>query len=457
MYAGNETPGNPSENDSASVELGVEFHVSQAGAIVGARFYKGKSNTGQHTATLWSATGNRLATGTFSGESSSGWQTLMFSTPVAVTPGVNYVVSYHASVGRYAQQMWQFNDGQTIGNSIIQGTEGVYHYGATTAFPQDSWAASAYYVDALFQAGGSGSSGTTPPTSTPPTSKPPTTPPTSKPPTTPPTSKPPTTPPTTPPPTSTGSTVPPNATSWPSASTTGVPAGTQLTAHSGDITVTTAGTVIKGMDVSGCINVRAANVTIIDTRVRGNCNYVVGSYSTGLTIEDSEVDGMNSAGASVGIGYAGFTALRVNVHGSQDGINANGNVVVQDSWVHDLNEYNGSHNDGIQITEGSNIVLKHNRIENHLDETSAIMVGADQGNVSNVTVDSNLLAGGGYSLYGGEDPPAGNSIASIVLSNNAFTTEYYPNGGAYGPVTARNDSQITFTGNHWYETGKAIN
>ncbi len=36
-------------------------------------------NTGTHTGTLWTATGTRIATGTFSGESPTGWQTLTFA------------------------------------------------------------------------------------------------------------------------------------------------------------------------------------------------------------------------------------------------------------------------------------------------------------------------------------------------------------------------------------------
>ena len=53
------------------------------------------------------------------------------------------------------------------------------------------------------------------------------------------------------------------------ATTTGVPVGTALTVHQGDITVTQAGTVIDRLDVHGSIIVKANNVTIKRSFIRG--------------------------------------------------------------------------------------------------------------------------------------------------------------------------------------------
>ena len=89
-------------NDPAANNIGVEFQPSSNGTISGVRFYKESDNTGTHTGTLWTANGVQLATGTFTNESSEGWQELDFSTPVAVTAGTTYVASYHTSTGHYA-------------------------------------------------------------------------------------------------------------------------------------------------------------------------------------------------------------------------------------------------------------------------------------------------------------------------------------------------------------------
>ena len=73
------------------MNLGLQFQASSDGMVTGVRFYKETDNTGTHTGSLWTATGTLLATGTFTGESASGWQELDFSTPVAVTAGPTYI------------------------------------------------------------------------------------------------------------------------------------------------------------------------------------------------------------------------------------------------------------------------------------------------------------------------------------------------------------------------------
>ena len=51
---------------------------------------------------LWDASGNLLATATFTGETASGWQEVDFTNPVAITANTTYVASYFAPAGGYA-------------------------------------------------------------------------------------------------------------------------------------------------------------------------------------------------------------------------------------------------------------------------------------------------------------------------------------------------------------------
>src|SRR5689334_333145 len=81
--------------DSSAVELGMKFRASADGYITGVRFYKGATNTGAHVGNLWTSTGTRLATATFTNETASGWQEVNFATPVQITADTTYVVSYH--------------------------------------------------------------------------------------------------------------------------------------------------------------------------------------------------------------------------------------------------------------------------------------------------------------------------------------------------------------------------
>ena len=74
----------------------------------GVRFYKGTGNTGTHVGSLWSPERAAARPGTFTDETATGWQTATFTSPVAVTAGQTYIVSYTAPVGHYAAQPWAF-------------------------------------------------------------------------------------------------------------------------------------------------------------------------------------------------------------------------------------------------------------------------------------------------------------------------------------------------------------
>jgi uncharacterized protein YjdB len=140
------------------VELGVKFQSDVTGTITGIRFYKAAANTGTHVGNLWSSTGTLLATATFTGETTSGWQQVVFSTPVAITANTVYVASYHVNGGHFSADVNYFAS-TGVNNAplhaLANGTSvnGVFAYNAGSVFPASSWSASNYWVDVLFQAG----------------------------------------------------------------------------------------------------------------------------------------------------------------------------------------------------------------------------------------------------------------------------------------------------------------
>ena len=125
----------------------------------GIRFYKAMANTGTHVANLWSSTGTLLATATFAGETASGWQQVNFTPPgIAITPTTSfYVASYHTNVGHYSATQFPAVGGvdnaplHALANSVS--ANGVYRYGASSAFPNLTFAGSNYWVDVVFQPG----------------------------------------------------------------------------------------------------------------------------------------------------------------------------------------------------------------------------------------------------------------------------------------------------------------
>ena len=142
--------------DPSAVELGVKFQSSVSGYITGLRFYKSPSNTGTHVGSLWTSTGTRLATVTFTNETASGWQQMALPTPVAITANTTYVASYHTNVGYYSANSAYFSSAgfanpplRALSNSE-SGGNGVYRYGATSAFPNQTWNSTNYWVDVVF-------------------------------------------------------------------------------------------------------------------------------------------------------------------------------------------------------------------------------------------------------------------------------------------------------------------
>lgn len=149
LFSG-EIPATGSANDGARVELGMEFTPAEAGAVTGMRFYRGAANAGPHTGTLWSAVGEPLATVTFPDQPGTGWRTAYFDEPVDVTPGTSYVVSYLAPSGGYAVTSDYFAGGPvTVGPLTAAASNGRYAYGG--GFPRDSYRATNYFVDVVFE------------------------------------------------------------------------------------------------------------------------------------------------------------------------------------------------------------------------------------------------------------------------------------------------------------------
>jgi hypothetical protein len=154
LWPSTATPAIVTANDTNAVELGVKFSASTAGTITAIRYYKGPNNTGTHVGNLWSDTGTPLASVTFTNETASGWQQAALATPVSITANATYVVSYHAPNGNYSADNDAFAT-SGVSNPPLAApagpANGVYRYGATSGFPTDSFRASNYWVDVVFE------------------------------------------------------------------------------------------------------------------------------------------------------------------------------------------------------------------------------------------------------------------------------------------------------------------
>lgn len=219
---------------------------------------------------------------------------------------------------------------------------------------------------------------------------------------------------------------------YPVAGCTGVPPGWRpKTTRNGDLTITKAGTTLTDYLVTGSILVKAANVTIRRTRVYGGIDNFISDHIYGrMTVVDTEV--VNPPGQefsdnqNYAIGVANYTCVRCKIVNRIEGwrIGANsfagaGGVTIQDSFAQLAvppalcQAADSPHGDGIQGYGGPMSVIRHNTIDQRLDDcgTSPVFI-PDQDNAGG-QIDDNLLAGGGYTLRlgGGSFPSVtGNKI-----------------------------------------------
>jgi len=128
------------------------------------------------------------------------------------------------------------------------------------------------------------------------------------------------------------------------------------------------------------------------------------------------------------------TVRRCIVRGGEDGIKLSSTkgCLIEESWIYGQVKASGTHNDGIQAVKGEGDwdtwVIQRCRIEGPWAEsTSALILQADIGNLSGVTVRDCLLSGGTYTLY--TRSKNGYIISKIRVMGNVWAGDSWK----YGP------------------------
>jgi endonuclease/exonuclease/phosphatase family metal-dependent hydrolase len=152
---GDRTPGTAVQADTRAVEVGVRFRSNVAGTIRALRFYRGTGNASGYVARLYTNTGTLLAQVPVTDQRIPGWQEAALPTPVSISAGTTYVVSYYTSNGQYARDVSGLTNAVVSGNltapgSASVGGNGVYSYAAGGGFPSTSYKDANYWVDVRF-------------------------------------------------------------------------------------------------------------------------------------------------------------------------------------------------------------------------------------------------------------------------------------------------------------------
>ena len=275
----------------------------------------------------------------------------------------------------------------------------------------------------------------------------------------------------------------PHACGYPDATSAGVPAAAQLRSvpaqvssgpgwkydPRGWVEVYGNGAVLTGLSIHANLDITASNVTVnnVSVQVSGQGFGISLRHTSNVTIENTSVYSPDASGPGrlqvaikdIYADSSGTVLDADNIWHASTGIQISEGTI-KNSYVHDLAHTGADHVNGIASDAGDHagLTITHNTILNPVDQTDAIALFEDFGQQFDATVTGNLLAGGGYTIYGGAN--AGKwTPANITITGNRFATIYYPRGGYFGPAAnvSTGTNGNTWSGNTWDSTGQPVN
>jgi hypothetical protein len=222
-----------------------------------------------------------------------------------------------------------------------------------------------------------------------------------------------------------------------------------------EIAITTANAVISCANVSGWLHIEAQGVTVKNSIVSHNSGKT-GTAANGtavITIDDGasatidhvETNGLNGVHACVWHQGTAATINALNCHGINDGVfswqdntwsghSTGDNFSLTNSWLHDFTSATANgHIDGYQTEGAVNGLIQHNTFQMTTSADSAIAMWDSLKSTANMTVQHNLITGGGFSVYAqdynpGDGAPGdptqvgGYSLTGVHYTNNVFST-----------------------------------
>jgi Right handed beta helix region len=273
----------------------------------------------------------------------------------------------------------------------------------------------------------------------------------------------------------------PHLCGFPDATNTGAPAGMALKIvpdqvssgpgwhydPRGWVEVDGDGAVLSGLYIPYNLDISASNVTIFGDRIMNSGPSSFGislRHTQNVTIENSDIYAPNGDGDRLMVGIKDIygdstntTILRNNIWYTSTGVQI-GEGQIADNYIHDPGFRPGDHINGITSNGGRTtpLTVEHNTVFVNFAQSDAISLFEDYGIQANRVISDNLLAGGAYTIYGGQGSKG--TPFNIRITNNRIATIYFARGGNWGPV-AHYDAQglgNTWTGNVWDDTGVSI-
>lgn len=237
--------------------------------------------------------------------------------------------------------------------------------------------------------------------------------------------------------------------SFPDASCTGTLPGVTR-GSSGTIVTSSNGQVIQNLNITGHIQVNHSNVTIRNVRITfpNGINHAAISIEPGAVstvIEDCELDGTGNTAAGAAVIFGSYTIRRCNIHHYGEGLTAEGNVLIEDNYLHDFLDFvaGGAHQDGIQNEFSSNVTMRHNTCLMNVNGANSCFVNGNHGGVNNIIEKNLVRSHASYAIRSG---------GQSIVRDNRFSTTWEALGGYWGAIEGPGPGAFqSKCGNRWLD------
>jgi len=224
------------------------------------------------------------------------------------------------------------------------------------------------------------------------------------------------------------------------------------------------GAVLKGLSIPYNVDVTASHVTIEDDVIvnTGDSFGVSIRHSHDVTVKDCDISSPHADSRRLMVGvkdvYGDATGTKVignNIWHTATGVQISAGLIAG-NYIHSVGFKPGDHVNGITVNGSTRpLTIRHNTVFVNLAQTDAISLFEDFGVEANKLIKDNLIAGGGYSIYGGAKS-GGPQSYNIRIIGNRFSRKYYSNGGQFGPAAYFSSGPgNVWSGNIWDGT-KAV-
>lgn len=279
---------------------------------------------------------------------------------------------------------------------------------------------------------------------------------------------------------------------WPDASNTGpiiTQCGNNLANDSGDasrIITLSSNSTYSCKNLTGCLYVKGTNVVINNVKITCDMG-LKGTAANGkgaiyiengasATINNVEINASKGEHACVWHQGVSMNITALNCYNANDGVfswsdtsysqTTGDNFIIKDSYFHDFTKTTSNgHIDGYQTEGAGNGLIDHSTFYMTSDDSnftdSAIAIWNSLRSSHDITVQNNLFAGGGNTIYAEDYSPSesnnsgGYSVTNIIFKNNSFSTVFNSCIG-FGPGW---DGAVWFRvgpSDGWHRTGNKV-